>query len=46
MSEKNEPRNPTPTVACIIELSGDRINHGPLLADSLASKRTGQRHKL
>jgi ADP-ribose pyrophosphatase YjhB (NUDIX family) len=52
MAEKKEYKNPTPTMDCIIELSGERIvlirraNPPTILADYLAYKRTGQRRKI
>jgi ADP-ribose pyrophosphatase YjhB (NUDIX family) len=48
MAEPKAYKNPTPTVDCIIELSGNHIvliRRATLLAGYLAYKRTGQRRK-
>ncbi len=43
-----QDKTPPPTVERILEAPGERLclDHGPLLADDLTSRRTGQRRKL
>ena len=48
MAETKAYKNPTPTVDCIVDALPQELcfDHGTILADYLAYKRTGQRRKI